>query len=690
MWYRAVDYPVENLVNNAPLQCTQRRGKNSRDYLYIISCFDVETSKIHVTGELQAFVYVWQWAFGNDVVFGRDLSSFKVFCERIIYAMPNRVHLKVWVHNLSYEFAYLKGVIHFTPESVFCVSKRKILRADYGPIEFCCSYLHSGLSLKAWARDLKAPHQKCDGGKFDYSEVRYPWTPLTKRQLTYCANDVLAVVDCIRIEMQRDGDTLDTIPYTKTGYVRRVMKRAIKENVSYTLMRDIQPSYPLYKLLRSAFRGGDTHASRFYTGQIVRDVHHVDRSSSYPDELVNRPFPMSKFVQVSNPTLEDVGAAIRHQKAVIMRISIDNARLRRPWRTSVPYIAVDRCSPLLHPVTDNGRVLSADYLEIAVTDIDYKLILKQYDGDVNVLEMWSARYGMLPDAVRDVVRDLYRMKTELKGLPDQALIYALSKAMLNSCYGMCAQDPGKPLIEYIAEDLKQFVISTEKTQEKLVKDYAKKAFLPYQVGVWVTSWARSDLHEIVSTIDDLPADAEGRYPADFIYCDTDSAFYRGTVDWSAYQRERRERSAANGACAKDRKGKMHCMGELDSDPAEECQTFATMGAKKYAWTDYHGTLHITIAGVQKEKGAQELQRMGGLRKFVDTENPPLFVEAGGTMITYNDNIHIDLCINGHDLTITDNAVITDSTYQLSTEADYMRLLNMIENNIELIEFMGEW
>lgn len=699
MWYKAADFPVEEIISRTPVCCSHNRSKRARDYLDIVTAFDIETTKIQVAGETHSIMYIWQWAFGDDVVFGRSWASFEALVLRINRALPDKVILKCGVHNLSYEFAFLKGRLKFEPQSVFCVSPRKILRADYGQIEFWCTFLHSGLSLKAWLKELHAPHQKLDGGKFDYSTVRYPWTPLSRREMMYCANDVRGVVDAIRIEMKRDGDTLCTIPLTKTGYVRRVMKEAIAENVPYPRMREMQPTFPLYLLLRDAFRGGDTHASRFYAGRILENVHHVDRSSSYPDELVNRQFPMTPFQKVGKPDWEALYAAKRHSKCAVMRVRIDHLRLKNPWRTGCPYISVDMCDVLQGcvstdeqdgvPGVDNGRVLEADRAEFACTDIDLEIITRQYDGDSVLLELWTARYGYLPDAVRDVIRDLYMKKTALKGVKGQELIYALSKAMINACYGMTAQDPGKPVIEFIQDDPdgSQYRVSLSKSREQLVDAYARKGFLPYQIGVFVTAWARYDLHAAIAQLDELSPDSEGRYKADFVYCDTDSIFYVGDMDWSNYNEERRRRSIANGAAAKDQKGVLHCMGELEQDPREECRRFATMGAKKYAWQDKHGTLHITIAGVTKDVGARELDELGGLAKFVDREDPPTFIKAGGTAITYHDQVHFETVVDGHLLRITDNAVIEDSTYQMGTTTIYERLLNWIENNIELIEFM---
>lgn len=687
MLYKPETYPVESVLRSASI-IGAGRGKRARAYADIVTAFDIETSRISVDGEDHAILYVWQWAWENDVIIGRTWDQLTVFIERVNNSLGD-AHLAVYIHNAAYEFSFLKGIHRFSADDVFCVDKRRPLKFDWDQIEFRCSFLHSGLSLRAWLNEVKAPHRKLDGKAFDYSKSRYPWTPLTYREIRYCINDVRGIVDAIHIEMQRDGDNLRTIPLTKTGYVRRVIKKALKDNVSYSMMRDMQPSYEVYQALREAFRGGDTHASRFYAGRILDNVHHVDRSSSYPDVMCNLEFPMSEFKRVDNPSMSDVIACMRHHKAVLIRVCMYDVSLTSIWRYGCPYIAYDRCRLVSRDcLLDNGRVLEAGYLEMTLTDVDLRIILRQYNAQIEIMDMWSARYAMLPEPVRREIIDLYHKKTSLKGVTGQELIYNLSKAMINACYGMTAQDPGKPMIQYAAGDERQFVYDTTQHQEELIKAAARKNFLPYQIGVWVTAHARSELHEAIRLLDECPRDADGKPSASFVYCDTDSVFYLGDVDWEKlYNQQRRLRSVKNGAWAEDRKGKPHWMGVMEVE--DDCRQFACMGAKKYAILDECGTLHITIAGVAKDVGAVELAHMGGLEKFVDKHNPPLFKAAGGTEIKYNDQVDRVISIAGHTLRLTDNAVIRESTYQMGMTDQYRALLEKIELNIDLIDYMGD-
>ena len=102
--------------------------------------------------------------------------------------------------------------------------------------------------------------QKLSGQKYDYSKVRFPWTPLTDYELEYCVTDVQSLVECMKIKMDNDHDNLQTIPLTSTGYVRRDCREALKP--LFLDIREMLPCEAEYRLLRQAFRGGNTHANR--------------------------------------------------------------------------------------------------------------------------------------------------------------------------------------------------------------------------------------------------------------------------------------------------------------------------------------------------------------------------------------------------------------------------------------------
>lgn len=543
------------------------------------------------------------------------------------------------------------------------MDRRKILKATmyHKRLELRCTYLHSNMSLKKYLQKMGVEHQKLDGEEFDYNKIRYPWTELTDREMEYCQNDVLGLVEAYTEQCRRDKDTISSSPLTSTGYVRRDAKRAMRLTSKY-MVRDLQPDLEQYRLLREAFRGGNTHANRYYVGRILDNVQSADRSSSYPDVICNRPFPMTKMRWLGVPKIEYIRRHIRQGHAVVFRVALWDVKMRDPY-DGFPYLSRAKCYNIIGGVWDNGRVLSADYLETTITDVDWKIISRQYQWKhiKGVKAMW-AHYGPLPAPLILTTIEYYRAKTSLKGLTsedgDTEYQYARSKELLNSLYGMMAQDPLKFSIEFLEGEEDPFQ-TVEADPEKLLAAYQRRAFLVYQWGVYVTAWSRAELQ--------AGLDLAGHRA---VYCDTDSVKYLGEVDWTEYNKERIAASTESGAYAMDPKGIEHYMGVFEPETAYK--TFSTLGAKKYAYTYEDGSLGITIAGVGKKKGAAELQRDGGLEAF---RNGFTFTDAGGLESVYNDEPGSRwLEIDGHQWEIGPNIYLRPSTYTLGQTEDYIRLL----------------
>ena len=72
-----------------------------------------------------------------------------------------------------------------------------------------------------------------------------------------------------------------------------------------------------------------------------------------------------------------------------------------------------------------------------MTDIDFRIILDQYIFDAAAIhDFYHCRYGKLPKPLREEVQKYFQLKSELKGVAGSELYYQLSKAKLNSVYGM--------------------------------------------------------------------------------------------------------------------------------------------------------------------------------------------------------------------------------------------------------------
>lgn len=412
--------------------------KLKRRYLDIVTAFDIETSRI--PGMEESAMYVWQWQFGlNYTVMGRTWDELRFLIRKITDNIPEGSCLVCIVFNLSFEFQFLRVVYDFTPDEVFAIDHRKILHATMydAMLEFRCAYLHSNMNLASYLKKMNAEHQKLSGDEFDYDRTRYPWDTLSDMERQYCQNDVLGLVEAYMEEMRREGDNLMSIPMTSTGRVRRDAKRAMRL-ASHAMIRGIQPDLDQFRLLRSCFRGGNTHASRFHVGCILENVHSADRSSSYPDVICNREFPMTAFRWIQNPTMDNIRYHLNRNHAVAFTIALWGVELRNRF-DGFPYLPRDKCQHIINGVFDNGRVLCADYLETSCTDVDFRIIKRQYRWQhiKGVRAMWS-HYGPLPRPLVLTCIEYYAAKTALKGvITDDGSAeyqYARSKELLNSIY----------------------------------------------------------------------------------------------------------------------------------------------------------------------------------------------------------------------------------------------------------------
>ena len=639
-------------------------GRSKIKYLDLVTAFDIETSKVIVDYDAdgkpdwQAFMYIWQWQFGDKfTVIGRTWEQFKDFTKSLSLYIDDGIQMVTFIHNASYEFQFLRGIYNFDVEEVFAIKKRKVLKANmYGFMEIRCSYMHSNMSLEVYTDKMGAEHKKLSGEDFDYSIVRYPWTELTKQEMQYAVNDVLGLVESVTIEMIHDGDNLYSFPLTSTGYVRRDAKKAMRL-VSHTFVKNQLACYNMYQMLREAFRGGNTHANRYYSNVILKNVKSADLTSSYPAWQCNEKYPVSEFIHIGGCTFDDLMKLIKvRKKAVIMRVSITNIKLTdKYW--GCPYIARDKCRNIRGGVFDNGRILEAEYLEMSLTDIDLNIILSEYSFDDFVaMEVAHARYGKLPPALIDETIKYFRAKTELKNVEGQELFYMKSKNKLNSIYGMMAQDPVKQSINFEFEDF----IEQEDNPMDLLDKHNNKAFLAYQWGVWVTAHARFRLEEGIRLAGD-----------GFVYCDTDSVKHVEYIDWDKYNALRIKDSKASGAFASDPSGKTHYMGTFEYEG--EYDEFCTLGAKKYCFVK-DGKTFTTIAGVTKRKGGQELDKFGGIKAF---KPGFVFVEAGGMDAIYNDKPTVkSIVVDGKTIPITSNVVLKEGVYTLGIAAEYERLLEI--------------
>ena len=665
----------------ARMKKAKKRSAKARDILNAVCAFDIETTTLNlpITDDKQqnshGFMYVWQFQINDKTFYGRTWEDFTVFVSMLLdclkkakrqYGLSVPPTLIIWVHNLGFEFEYLSQLYDFSDEECFFRDVRKpIYCRMFNCLEFRCSYIQTNMNLKQLTETMGV-EVKLSGQKYDYNKIRYPWTELNEYEMEYCIRDVRSLVACMRKKMDQDGDTLQTIPLTSTGYVRRDCVLSLEP---YRLkLKDILPeeSYilPHYQLLRQAFRGGNTHANKKYVGQILTDVYSYDMSSCYPAQQLTKKFPMNKWRFIDNRlSLDRVMKFVGLQYAVVAVYQFRNFRLKRKDEP-IPYVSFSRTRSYGIKL-DNGRILEAEYCEMALTEIDLQIVLRQYTCDeIGIKTAMVSRKDYLPESYRDVIRHYYDTKTKLKPPKgeDAPYIYGKSKEKLNGIYGMSCQNVVRQDIIY---NHGEYMISDYDTAGAI--DAIKKAHFPYGWGVYTTAYARAALQEAI--------DQAGER---VVYCDTDSIKVLGKIDLTGINEHRQKLAETNNAYSDDRYGVRHYVGVFELDGHYD--RFVTCGAKRYAY-ESKGHLSVTVSGVSKavNEDTGETYAVEELGRLENFQEDFTWHTAAGNRAVYNDHDDFDYTDpeTGKSVHIGKNVAIIPTTYKMTYAKDYKLLLKEV-------------
>lgn len=629
---------------------TKRRHKKTSIHYYNCSCaFDIETTSfIDSNNEKSATMYVWMLGINGLCMIGRTWEEFIDVINAVVEILDldenNRV--VIGIHNLGYEFQFMRH--YFEWENVFSVDIRKPVYAiTKNGIEFRDTLILSGYKLETVGKNLHTYKVKKMVGDLDYSKIRNCKTTLSEKEKVYCINDIKIVMAYLQECIDTEGD-ITKIPLTKTGYIRRYVKNACfgldlteKNYKKWDYMELIQ-SLTLdpeeYRMLKRAFCGGFTHASPFYSGKICENVMSMDLTSSYPTQLCLPKFPMSKGEIYNISSKKDFEESLKLY-CCLFDIEIENLQSKFMYDA---YISRSRCIQCDNPIISNGRVVSADLVVMTLTEQDYNIIKNVYTWDkIKIGKMYRYKRGYLPkDFVRSVL-ELYKSKTELKGLEGNdkngvpySVTYLNRKEMLNSCYGMTVTDIVRDDIIY-QDDWKE---ETPDLNESIKKYNSNKGrFLFYPWGVWTTACARTSVWSAIFNLKD-----------DYIYSDTDSVKFKNPEKHMEYfeKYNRIITEQLNETCKhfgfppdyvhpKNNKGEEKQLGIWDFDGLY--QKFKTLGAKRYMlqYSNDHrngesaGDYSLTVSGLNKKITLPYLLKKYGSKIF-EAFSEGLYIPNGYT------------------------------------------------------------
>lgn len=536
-------------------------------------------------------------AFDTNIctLYGRKPSSL-IRCISKIHMTMGGLCTLVFIHNMPFDYVFLRKFMYQAwdhPIKSLNVKPHYPIYLEFANgLIFRDSYILSQKGLEKWADDLEVEHRKAVGS-WDYNKLRNQSDPLSDDELRYMECDTLAGVECLDKTCKELNKQIYTLPLTATGIPREKTRRAggVRAHEAFEKMA---PTLEQYKKLLNVFHGGYAHGNRHFIDMKIEGlVKCFDFASSYPYAMLAYKFPMEKFTPIDNCDIHFILDS-SDDFAFMFKFIAVNIKLKDD-SIAMPALQYSKAVKIINPILDNGRVLAANYVEIYLNEYDLAIIAEQYQIEKHIctgVEFASKAY--LPKWFTDYIYECFQKKTFLKGGDPTA--YSIAKSTANSNYGMTTQ---RSLQDDIIEDFEtgEYTIKERINEAEEYDKYLHKtgSILPYFWGVWVTSIAFYNLHQLVKCC---------RMP---YYCDTDSCY---GSDWdleklTAYNDSCKKRLKDNGYGAVEFNGREYWLGVAESEgEKDEYTEFKYMGAKRYAGRNKaDGEIHITVAGVPKKKGA---------------------------------------------------------------------------------------
>lgn len=220
-------------------------------------------------------MYIWMFSINEQVYYGRTWNELRAFLLRIEYYGTEHKKI-VYVHNLPYEFQFLRNCLTF--KNVFARKCRKPMKFELEEFnfEFRCSLVLTNSKLEKLPKNygFEDKVQKLTGN-LDYTKIRNSKTILTEKELKYCENDCLVIYEYIKKELET-YKTLKGIPLTNTGHVRKELKEKTMKNYAYRnkVRKSINIDGHVYNLLLKAFQRTDTHIGNWiYASTVIKRGH---------------------------------------------------------------------------------------------------------------------------------------------------------------------------------------------------------------------------------------------------------------------------------------------------------------------------------------------------------------------------------------------------------------------------------
>lgn len=479
------------------IRLKERMYTKSHTFIADVECgFDIETTST----EKGAFMYKWQFVFGEYILSGRTWDEFFTVMESIerAYQFGTRSEGRgkkrhtyiytpiMWIANQGYEFQFMCRRMwngHYIVQTdergnvdVFADAMRRPLKTMLGftgrqdnPAITVYDALKFSTSLSQLAKDYcltkKAKKVLEDGtvvSDLDYSIPRNSQTTLNDEEDAYCDADVAILYEWAHYYLDAYVKQNNIAPMTSTGIIRAAVLESYDESATRTDWYDTLAMHPsfgeYYRAIKYLYRGGFTYGHRAKAGKVIENVVGKDFTSSYPACFLNahgfEGYPTTPFATRHVDSEEDLEkyrdkcwyADFEFTDIIQTRgISVENCAKMHEWRTNAA-----QCKAETGVVIDNGKVAYAHKMTVTLSMYDYEVYKMFYHwNNVKISKLMVAERGPLPEWFTRVIKHYYKLKANLKATGKAGTTeYALAKAVVNGLYGMSIQRQIHPEITF--------------------------------------------------------------------------------------------------------------------------------------------------------------------------------------------------------------------------------------------------
>lgn len=408
------------------------------------------------------------------------------------------------------------------------------------------------------------------------------------------------------------------------------------------LQKDGSRIYDFYTWL---YRGGVAKSNARYTSTadylqhgVQARVGGMDYTSSYPFVMTAFNYPISRFKELDPAKLDIDKLRIWYEST-----DFENYRyifiIKFHGLESSNDYCIESASKVRgkNIIEDNGRIYKADEITACLTDCDYSLYKKFYSWkSKEVLKIWQAKAGKLPDYLLYPMWDDGRKKQELKHVKGKEVEYSLAKAAFNSYYGLMCKQPVYQ--NYYFDNVVTGRDSYISTESDVLNYFGKKKSIEHTVennvenfhdceieqiepqqfldcvsnfilspfwGIWVCAFARFNLLNMIYYV----GDNSEWITNDTIYCDTDSLYFLNPEKhkhlfdiWNNYARKRVLKRLPT-----EYHKSLGTLGQFDNVALDDTDGFSdtyinfkTLGSKRYIKEmqfPKHKKIKATVAGL---------------------------------------------------------------------------------------------